>query len=630
MFSFVDGLNLDRAGVTFVQEEDMTSGFATFISITPVDTEPLISGVKLLEEFRSFLHEKRPSTYANLFEKIIWDQRFENLDKLATTATENIEVLKIYMGDFEEKGEREKRFATSLIFPFAKLALKLGQLIYPGSESPERDERIMNFKARFETYFQHVNESIDGLSNFVTEQISINEEGVMKMKKVSDTLNHTERDIHNFKRRAQELLELDYVLSRVVNTYEEVVAYEEDFLTGLVKAQRGIVDPFFLHPTSITKVLDQFRFENKFEKTLFDEKEIMALYNIAEVEIVKDEDTLAVVHHIRLPTIKARGTVYRLESYPVYIAQEDIFVQLKVKNKYFVQNQDSQYLTLTEADINGCKKSSIIRLCDESLWQPRNEDSCESALFFGDTVTSKRMCNYDVMKSKDVLITHISHGEYHISTSDTQVTLPITCREDDPRRKAEHDVHKLAHNNFLTLGPTCYANIAGQILKNLQVDKTKNVDLRNDSTFFDYESMKLLKQEYLKIQAQNMSENDLYNENVQESISDRKEQEKRQGNVTKYFSGLQKIVEEQRVDLQNITELTDAVIEEWSETHEDSATNYTITTQINIVLAILVILLTAIVFYFLKQSFHMTKNVGEVERKKIESKSNDNAEEHVV
>ena len=84
------------------------------------------------------------------------------------------------------------------------------------------------------------------------------------------------------------------------------------------------------------------------------------------------------------------------------------------------------------------------------------------------------------------------------------------------------------------------------------------------------------------------------------------------------------------MDLQNITELTDAVIEEWSETHEDSATNYTITTQINIVLAILVILLTAIVFYFLKQSFHMTKNVGQVERKKIESKSNDNAEEHVV
>jgi len=105
-------------------------------------------------------------------------------------------------------------------------------------------------------------------------------------------------------------------------------------------------------------------------------------YQLATVTLVGNAHGIKIIINIPLKTVNQHFNLYKIIVLPFRMSGNN-FVKYSVKYPYFgINNSHRNYILITEAHRNRCKKNSII-LCPADV--PNNSqqvETCESSLFY--------------------------------------------------------------------------------------------------------------------------------------------------------------------------------------------------------------------------------------------------------
>ena len=270
-----------REGMTFVREETVSAGYATWNIITNLDIEPLVKGFQTLETITRKLKESKPDAHQFSVEKELemqkWKKRYDYLDQLQFITRDKMKEVESYLGDGLEF--TSNRQGKGLFTIGGALALSIGTLIYENTRVSERRTKIESFVDTHRQYFEKMNETLDDIYTFSREHITFNSEVMETILQLKKSTEQVEDDLELFKANSDDLLMLDLIMTSVTNGYLELINYHDELISALLDAEVGIPNAFLLSPTALNEVLVKFRDDNE-EKLIYGRYNIMEVYRV--------------------------------------------------------------------------------------------------------------------------------------------------------------------------------------------------------------------------------------------------------------------------------------------------------------------------------------------------------------
>ena len=597
----VEALIEKRNGVSFVQDTDLSLGFATHNVISVLDSSLLLQSYEVAESLRQKLYEtfqKMKQIPKVLFfrdlnkifeaeaEDSKTERQFSDLVALSDTAKEKWEETQIYIGNPISKS---KRSAGSAATSLGGLFYKIGKDLFGFEEETGYEKRMRNFVEVFQPPTDRVNTTVEDVITFNEEQISYNRKIVNEISELDERFEVIESQIPKISLDVESRLKMQFMINFLKITYQEFIQFQQKILDGLISATEGLpLDPFF-SPSKLLQVLINYQ-ENRYsEKSIYGKEDILKLMDLAVTTVTKFGDKVGVTTTVRIPTSSTWGRLFRIVSFPIFDEEKDSYVTLKTDYKYIVINQNSQYILMNDEDINSCSKSSTMIMCDTGnmIWKNRDDASCEAAVWFNDEEVTKQMCNYDIEEAKIVRLTHVNQGIYHF-TMPKEYSVPFQCTGDFPRSENV----PLQRSGFIRLSPRCVATVQSHILRNLLTDKVKTFSIEDDLSRHNIEDIREAKFSNLRDEAE-AEENDisLDNDAIVDSILERKafaEQEKEISGLFVQSSGVTEEEKEERAD----------IIEEFERIDTEEEANQANMWILVYSLGAMILILTLLLIYF--------------------------------
>ena len=558
----VEAVIENRNGVSFVQDTDLSLGFATHNVISVLDSSLLLQSYEMAESLREKLHkifQKMKKIPKVLFfrdlNKVLeaeaedsnTERQFSDLVELSDTAREKWEETQIYIGNPISK---EKRSASSAATSLGSLFYKIGKDLFGFEEETEHEKRMRNFVEVFQPQIDRVNNTVEDVITFNEDQLSFNRKIVNEISDIDERFEFIESQVPKISLDVESRLKMQFMINFLKISYQEFIQLQQKILDGLISATEGIpLDPFF-SPSKLLKVLRAYQ-ENRFsEKSIFGEDDILKLMDLAVTSVTKLGDKVAVTTTVRLPTTTTWGRLFRIVSFPIIDEKRNSYATLQTDFKYIVINRKSQYILLNDEHINSCSKSHTMILCDTEnmIWKNRDDASCEASVWFNDEELTKQMCNYKIEKAEEPKLTHVNLGLFHFSMPQ-EYSVPFQCTGDFPRSENV----PLQRSGFIRLSPRCVATVQSHILRNLLTDKVKTFSIEDDLSRHNIDEIREAKLSNLKDEAV-AEENDISLENdvIVNSILERKAFEEQEKEISGFFvesSGVSEEEKEERADI---------------------------------------------------------------------------------
>ena len=558
----VEAVIENRNGVSFVQDTDLSLGFATHNVISVLDSSLLLQSYEMAESLREKLHkifQKMKKIPKVLFfrdlNKVLeaeaedsnTERQFSDLVELSDTAREKWEETQIYIGNPISK---EKRSASSAATSLGSLFYKIGKDLFGFEEETEHEKRMRNFVEVFQPQIDRVNTTVEDVITFNEDQLSFNRKIVNEISDIDERFEFIESQVPKISLDVESRLKMQFMINFLKISYQEFIQLQQKILDGLISATEGIpLDPFF-SPSKLLKVLRAYQ-ENRFsEKSIFGEDDILKLMDLAVTSVTKLGDKVAVTTTVRLPTTTTWGRLFRIVSFPIIDEKRNSYATLQTDFKYIVINRKSQYILLNDEHINSCSKSHTMILCDTEnmIWKNRDDASCEASVWFNDEELTKQMCNYKIEKAEEPKLTHVNLGLFHFSMPQ-EYSVPFQCTGDFPRSENV----PLQRSGFIRLSPRCVATVQSHILRNLLTDKVKTFSIEDDLSRHNIDEIREAKLSNLKDEAV-AEENDISLENdvIVNSILERKAFEEQEKEISGFFvesSGVSEEEKEERADI---------------------------------------------------------------------------------
>lgn len=593
---FVTSSHLERNGVTFVKETAISAGYSKWFSVTPVDTKPMFLTFGLLNAEREYLVQNPRVQRRDPVAQAIFKEKHKKLAELNEKAAEMDESIKIYTGhNLEESTSRSKRAFMFLPFlipllqyvpSFLGLAATVASTIYSDVQEDKQSEKLSDFKETFHNFFGYVNDSLEDIYSFRHDQISFNKHVVESYQIIDNNVKKIGEEFRTYIEDSNEALEEDYLISELTNSFQNLIRYQYQILEALVDAGKGVPHPMFLSPKVVRRVLLDYKESSNLDKSYYQEEDIAKLYNLVTVEVIRDGDQLALVHQIRIPTTTTFGDLYRIQSYPVHIPEENLFTIIEPEAKYLAINAKNQWISLTESDLNSCQKTTSLILCSDrsTLWRDRGDISCESSLYFEDHGDTFEKCNFKIIQSDTPLIQTVDEGFFHVAFPEP-MSVPINC-DDDTQPRNEH----LDQNIFIELSPLCTATIGSTQLRNLVVDKEHKAIIKNDTTKIDLGLIRHIKKEDYNKTLQVQNPEPLNNQDIIEQLQDELELKATNDHVDDLFLKFNSTVVKQEKEALIVEQNITAALEDLDENNSDNEKQ----SQHSFILALLALLLVII------------------------------------
>ena len=616
----VENTRIDREGATLIEVQAFSAGSASWQSVSPLNTQHILDNLEVLDDVRKIVKKDEQTRERNFYwgavEGDVWEQKYLQMDTTRDSAVESVNMLMNYIG--QETNIREKRSLLSSFFGLGEL---VASYIYTGVKSNERQKKIENFANTFKNHFSKTHDALEDLENFAIQQVTLNAELIFSLNKVGERIQDIQEDLRKFNETSQAVISHEMVIASVTSGYQDIISFVTSLMRALVDAHRGSPNPFLLSADSVYRVLKHFRLENRDEKLTYGESDVMSVYSLAKVRVAKHGRKIAIIHELNLPTSTTRGTLYRLQSFPIFLPDKEIFLRLKITKPYFALNKESEYMALSEEELNSCEKNNFITLCGNKygIWKPSSVPSCEAAIYYKSKTDMQKLCDFEVLTSKTPMIQYLEGGEYHISHSEAW-SIPITCTEENSREN--HLLEPIDVNGFLSLSTRCRATVNSVTIENYLADKLDDFKITNNSVHMNYTDTEIIKHNEFESIINTSTVAPLINEEILENY---RKTQKNKDTIAKIETFISRKYEETEADNAKFddheAEVEDA-IEEWTMEHEEIDHSYAVNIYICASISCISLVLICIICYIMMKlnSAHnktdLIENVEECHDKK--------------
>ena len=522
----VVSLRYDRNGVSIVQELDISLGYSTYFAVTPLDTSWIVDTLTTLAEMTKTMTKKitelSESDSDFKYNEPFWKLQMTSVKRAEVKAYDTFEDLNIFIGNIKD-GRHEKRGAWAFVGPILSLAVKVASIIFDVHLTNLESLKVNRFLNYWDEDIQNLDETTDDLITHSQDQVAINRKILNQMSKLETKFEVLEQEINRTQYNLDSKIQLVYLHTSIREGFNDVVNVIENLQGALIQASKGLPLPPFLSVLKVLQIIEDYDKENPSEKSYFREDQILSIYNMAEAQIVRNGDEMAVVNTIRIPTISSRAKLFRLIPFSVFNKTSGLHITVQPKFEFLATNHKSQYTLLTASDINSCQKSQDMLLCpNEMIWSDRNEKSCESSLFFSDIEDSLKLCDFHSEESEEPKTVEIENGVYHYSVTNA-TKVPVECNVEGSKVTKNFSI---SNNGFLKVPASCVGNINSMIIRNLLPSSNETVQILPDSSFFDIDEISLIKSEQWQ-DAENITYlndedilEDLYEKEEQKNLSD--------------------------------------------------------------------------------------------------------------
>ena len=505
--------------------------------------------------------------YQGFFEKIL-----QELDTYVEAANEIYENLAVFIGNSDEKRKKRKKRSVSDIL---SVGYQLGKDLYQVYKTSEESEKIRLLVQRYNSTMQKQGTSIQTLRTFADQQVSFNRDAIEKWTEIESDIANVTEEIEDFKNTIASKRLLTELARKLIRKYKSFIMFADEVMKAMIKGTRGKPHPPFLSPTVVQNISVSLAKEPELSKSIYKKDQTLELYNTVKTTIEVTDGNVGIINTVRIPTSTSTGTLHRIITYPIYIKEDDRYIEVEVKYPYIVTNDESDYVRFSDADVNACEKLSTIMLCgsENILWQKRHIPTCESALFFGDIKNIETFCNFRTLPKEPVKVKQIASGLFHYAISEI-TSVPVKCKG---KAKDESGNRNLIDNGFITISPLCTASIATKYgtrtLKNLLVDRHEAFENKPDPTTFNVSRIQILKENYLEEKIRQMNDSEpLTNEEILENISNQKKKSQRQQYIQDLEDLHLKLAESQMKIAQEHNENTDKHLKQLQEISSDNDT----------------------------------------------------------
>ena len=526
-------------GASFLQQADLSLGYAQWLVVSAFDTSYLQEDFLTLEEMKkslfNYIEEQGGIAADNV---ILWKFQIATLEAISKKAKERYKDLNIYIGNIDEEipDKRDAGLTTAGI----SLAAKVGSSLYDLQKVHGKTEKLDLFIQRYNDNLRNLNSTISELVNYKEDQLSFNRNILHRLFEMEKNIETLQKEIQKLNTGFRTHLTIQYHFAFLIEAYRQLIKYQEEILRGLIEASKGHPRSPFLSPNRILNLMENYEEDETSEKSFFGKEDVLEVFNLVESSLAKQDQEVAVVSKVKLPTANTKARLFKIISYPVMNSQNQKFVTLRTAFQYIAVNGRSEYLLLTSEDVNSCQVSESILLCENSdrlVWTPRDVASCESSTFFEDFEKMEALCDYDVLSSEEPQINFVNNGVFHFSVA-SELSVPLECLKNGEQTSTNL---KLNNSGFLYISKDCKANIQGNILENLMAENVETYFIEPDLSFHNLDQIRNLKvqisEEAVKDKDQHLT---LNNDEIIESIKDKELDKQRIKKVEDLFLSYKK------------------------------------------------------------------------------------------
>ena len=594
------GTRYTRNGATFLEDVDISVGYAQWVVISGLDSEYIQDDFIVLSEMKQTLFnyiEQYGTIETDIdFTESFWKLQISSLEDVEQKAKSRYQDLNIYLGTVEKT--HEKRSAGAAVAGTLEFAAKIGSAIYDIQNANKKSDKLSQFIKRYNLHLRNLNSTVEELFSYKEEQVSFNRKVLNQLFALEEKFSDLNEELEKLNYGITSKLVLQYHFTFLREAYISLTKFQDNLLNGLIKASRGIPSAPFLLPNNVLQIMTDYQDEQT-EKSYFNTAQVLEVYNLATTRLEKDDNEVAVVSTVKLPTTNTKARLLKLVTYPVFNQQNQTFVTIKPKFPYIAINAQSQYMLLSTSDINSCQKSQNIYLCestDTMVWTDRDIASCESSIWFQDQDEMEALCNYVVESNDDeARLTHIQSGTYHFSVPE-ELSVPIECSIDGIQKSENLE---LRENGFLVISPSCSATIQGTTIRNLLPQNVERFNITQDLSFHNVAKISHLKNETLR---EALEESELYeslnNEDIIEHILDARRHANDSITIKKLFETYAQTAKEAAALKISQEQATQSRLEKLLKNDVEAITSYKILDIVIITLAILIALIFLAAFFF--------------------------------
>ena len=519
----VFGNRYNLNGATFLEDINISVGYAQWIVISGLDTEYIEDDFINLNEMKKKLF-KYIKEYATLntevdFSESFWKLQISALEAAEKKAKNKFKDLNIYLG--KSKRKHGKRSVATAIAGTVELAAKIGASIYDIHNANQKSDKVDQFIERYNLNLRHLNSTVQDLVSYKEDQVSFSRTALNNLLQLKERFTSLDEEFEKLNYGITSKLTLQYHFSFLTEAFNQLTKFQDIAQTGLIKASKGIPTTPFLSPNKVLSIMTDYQEDPNAEKSYFSRNQVLEVYNLASSRLEKDDNEVAVVTSVKLPTVNTKARLFKIVTYPEFNPEKNVFVTVKTNFPYIAINSDSKYMLLTSSDVNSCQDSQSILLCestDKMVWTDRNIPSCESALWFQDQELMEELCDYDVEAGDDeARVTYVDNGVYHYSVAH-ELSVPLECLTEEGQTSENLSI---LQNGFIVIAPTCSASIQGTLIKNLLTQNVERYEIVPDLSFHDITRISQIKNETLREAAEESEFHEsLNNKDILENILD--------------------------------------------------------------------------------------------------------------
>lgn len=169
-------------------------------------------------------------------------------------------------------------------------------------------------------------------------------------------------------------------------------------------------------------------------------------------------------------------TLYVHHSIPI-ILNDTTIVQIDTQDKYLAINDEvTEYVTLTIAELRECSKRKFNYLCSQALTSKDHRSSCIASLFKGDAESVKALCRFKALPRSREMITETNANQIvlfspprfttkaFMTCKNTSLSKTITIRPKEYRTLKLDDDCKLSTDNYVFRPPPTTLDLSEDIV----------------------------------------------------------------------------------------------------------------------------------------------------------------------
>jgi hypothetical protein len=215
--------------------------------------------------------------------------------------------------------------------------------------------------------------------------------------KVGDAVQNLETLVYFQANISRTMRELEFT---VLQLQQSVIQLQE----GLEISAAGRLSSVLIPPHNLSKILQEVTLRLPQDISLIAGSNVENMYVYYEVATVQAYATAAAIRLIvRIPLRGADRvmTLFKNVPLPTYSEVLGRHIQIEPETSYLAVTENRQYYSLlTTADLQQCKKGSVT-ICEATFpFIHKNQATCSSALYFGQTDFAYKLCRKLILNEK--------------------------------------------------------------------------------------------------------------------------------------------------------------------------------------------------------------------------------------